>query len=232
MGDLANFRGCPAPRPVTLTGRFVTVEPYDTVRHLHDLWNALGGMDINPLLHYFAKDDFTGMGDLENWLDTMRAGAAGWVTHVFRDNATAGIAGMSTYLRADPANGVVEIGGVAHGPAMARSPLSTEAHYLMARHVFDDLGYRRYEWKCNNDNDASKAAALRLGFRFEGLFRQHMVSKGKSRDTAWFSMIDGEWPNRRHAFEAWLSADNFDAKGGQIRRLEAIREEITQGVAA
>ena len=114
--------------------------------------------------------------------------------------------GMAHYMRPDPANGVVEIGGIAHGPAMARSPVSTEAQYLLAKHIFEDLGYRRYEWKCHNENKPSKRTAERLGFTFEGVFRQHMLSKHANRDTAWFSIIDGEWPALAQSFERWLSA--------------------------
>ena len=127
-------------------------------------------------------------------------------------------------MRPDPANGVVEVGSVAHGAAMARSPMSTEAHYLMARHVFEDLGYRRYEWKCHNDNAPSKVTAVRLGFTFEGVFRQHIISKGANRDTAWFSMIDGEWPTLKRAFEAWLEPSNFNPEGEQKIRLEGMRQ--------
>ncbi|MCX8996874.1 GNAT family N-acetyltransferase [Rhizobiaceae bacterium BDR2-2] len=222
MRDLSEFKGCPAPRPVTLRGRFVTVEPYDREQHLSALWDGLGGMGINPLLTYFTNDDFGGIGDFDAWLEKCRT-KSNWLVHVFRDNATGKVVGMASYMRADPANGVVEVGGVAHGPAMARSPLSTEAHYLMAGHIFDDLGYRRYEWKCHNGNEASKAAARRYGFTHEGLFRQHMLSKRQNRDTAWFSIIDGEWPAVRAAFEAWLAPGNFDADGRQVRRLEEIR---------
>jgi len=107
---------------------------------------------------------------------------------------------------------------------MARSPASTEAQYLLAAHVLENLGYRRYEWKCHNENEASKRAARRLGFVFEGVFRQHIVSKGRNRDTAWFSMIDKEWPVLRTAFQAWLDPSNFDAAGGQKKRLEHFRE--------
>lgn len=222
MRDLSEFKGCPAPTPVTLKGRFVTVEPYERERHLQALWDAFGGMEINPLLKYFTSNDFEGIEDFGAMLDNCQT-KANWVVHVFRDNASGQVVGMSSYMRADPANGAVEVGGVAHGAAMARSPLATEAHYLMARHVFDDLGYRRYEWKCHNENEPSKAAALRYGFTYEGLFRQHMLSKGKNRDTAWFSMIDGEWPAIRAAFEAWLAPANFDADGRQRRKLEDIR---------
>jgi RimJ/RimL family protein N-acetyltransferase len=230
MRDLSNFKGCPAPKPVTLKGRFVTVEPFERGRDLQPLWDAFGGMGINAHLLYFSQDDFTGIDDFDRWLAGVQKG--GWVTHVFRDNASGKVVGMANYMRADPANGVVEVGGVAHSPDMKRSPMSTEAHYLMAKHVFDDLGYRRYEWKCNNDNEASKTTAARYGFTFEGVFRQHMLSKRSNRDTAWFSMIDGEWPLLKAAFEGWLSADNFDAEGRQKRRLEDIRAEISKGLVS
>lgn len=231
MRDLSTFKGCPAPKPVRLEGRFVTVEPYDKAQHLQALWDGLGGMAINPLLTYFTQPDFAGIEDFAAWLEGVQT-KGGWVTEVFRDNKTGKVVGMANYMRPDPANGVVEVGGVAHGPAMSRTPLSTEAHYLLARHVFDDLGYRRYEWKCHNENEPSKATANRYGFTFEGVFRQHMLSKGKNRDTAWFSMIDGEWPLIRAAYEAWLKPENFDADGRQIRRLEDIRAERAKGVQA
>ena len=225
MRDLSSFKGCPAPQPVRLEGRFVVIEPYDRSAHLKALWDGLGGMEgINPLLAYFTQPDFGGIEDFDAWL--MGAQKGGWVTEVMHDKATDKVVGMANYMRPDPANGVVEVGGVAHGRAMSRSPLATEAHYLLARHVFDDLGYRRYEWKCHNENEPSKVTAQRYGFSFEGVFRQHMLSKGKNRDTAWFSMIDSEWPLIRAAFEAWLSPENFDASGRQRRRLEDLRAEL------
>ncbi len=149
---------------MTLKGRYVTVEPYVRAEHLQALWDGLGGMGVNPLLLYFAQDDFAGIDDFAKWLENAYT-KSGWLTHIFRDTSTGMIVGMANYMRADPANGVVEIGGVAHGPDMKRSPLSTEAHYLMAKHVFEDLGYRRYEWKCDNNNEASKTTAARYGFK-------------------------------------------------------------------
>jgi RimJ/RimL family protein N-acetyltransferase len=131
--------------------------------------------------------------------------------------------GYASYLRMEPAHGVIEVGNILLSPALQRTTAATEAMYLMARHVFDDLGYRRYEWKCNALNNPSRRAAQRLGFTFEGIFRQHMVIKGCNRDTAWFSMLDHEWPARKHAFEAWLDPSNFDAAGRQRRPLTAIR---------
>ncbi|WP_349435917.1 GNAT family protein [Pararhizobium sp. A13] len=226
MRDLTNWTGCPAPKPVTLDGRYVRIEPYDRAKHLAALWQAFGGLDINARLQYFSQDDFRGVEDFDAWLTTVQK--SGWITEVFQDKASGDVVGMANYMRPDPANGVVEVGGVAHSFTMARSPLSTEVHYLMARHAFEDLGYRRYEWKCDNRNEASKKTANRLGFTFEGVFRQHMISKRANRDTAWFSMIDGEWPVLKSAFEAWLSPDNFAADGTQKRRLEDIRAAIAQ----
>lgn len=225
MRDLSTFKGCPAPQPVRLEGRYVVIEPYEREAHLQALWDGLGGQAINPLLTYFTQPNFAGVGDFDAWLSAVQKG--GWVTEVFRDKATGKVVGMANYMRPDPANGVVEIGGVAHGPDMSRSPLSTEAHYLLARHVFEDLGYRRYEWKCHNGNEPSKVTAKRYGFTFEGVFRQHMLSKGENRDTAWFSMIDGEWPMIKAAFEAWLSPKNFDEAGRQRRRLEDLRAALS-----
>ena len=223
MRDLSKFKGCAAPQPVRLEGRFVVVEPYDRATHLEALWEGLGGMAINPLLTYFTQPDFSSIADFDVWLSAVQKG--GWVTEVFRDKASGKVVGMANYMRPDPANGVVEIGGVAHGPDMSRTPLATEAHYLLAKHVFEDLGYRRYEWKCHNENAPSKASALRYGFQFEGVFRQHMLSKGKNRDTAWFSIIDAEWPLIAAAFTAWLAPENFDAEGRQKHRLEDLRAE-------
>ncbi|PYE41764.1 RimJ/RimL family protein N-acetyltransferase [Rhizobium sp. PP-F2F-G20b] len=227
--DLTSWAGCPAPKPVTLEGAYVILEPYDRVLHLQALWDAFGGLAINERLRYFPQSAFADADAFGAWLD---AAQVNWVTLIFRDKASGDVVGMASYMRPDPAYGVVEVGSVAHSDAMARSPLATEAHYLMARHVFEDLGYRRYEWKCHNDNTPSKVAAARLGFTFEGIFRQHMVAKGANRDTAWFSMIDGEWPVLDAAFKAWLAPENFDAEGRQRRRLEDLRVDIVAATGA
>ncbi len=227
MQDLKNWTPKPAPAPVTLKGRYVTVEPYIRGAHLEALWDALGREGTNQHLRYFAAPDFSDAGEFGDWLDSVKK--AGWLTEIFRDNKTGAVVGMANYMRADPANGVVEVGGVAHGPAMMKSPLSTEVHYLMAKHVFDDLGYRRYEWKCHNDNVQSKTTAGRLGFTFEGVFRKHSISRGANRDTAWFSIIDDEWPRLKMAFEAWLDPANFDTDGKQKQTLQDIRAVISEG---
>ncbi len=221
MEDLKNWTPKPAPKPVTLEGRHVAIAPYNTATDAALLWEAFGGLEINQRLQYFAAPDFADVDGFAAWLQSVQS--SGWITEVFRDKATGKVVGMANYMRADPANGVVEVGGVAHSLAMARSPLSTEAHYLMARHVFEDLGYRRYEWKCHNGNLPSKVTAERLGFTFEGVFRKHSISRGANRDTAWYAMIDDEWPKLKLAFETWLSPDNFDAAGRQIRKLQDIR---------
>jgi RimJ/RimL family protein N-acetyltransferase len=126
-------------------------------------------------------------------------------------------------MRIDVPNRVVEVGNVLFTPALQATTAATEAMYLMARHAFEDLGYRRYEWKCNDLNAPSKRAAVRLGFTYEGLFRQHMVVKGRNRDTAWYSMLDGEWPAIKAGFERWLDPVNFDGEGRQRRTLEECR---------
>ncbi|TDH35009.1 N-acetyltransferase [Pseudohoeflea suaedae] len=221
MSDLSNWQARPAPAPVALTGRYAMIEPYRCGVHLNALWDALGGSASNELLRYFPNGPYENADQMGEWIVGFQKGGA--VVNVIRGRRTGNILGMASYMRPDPANGVVEVGSVAHSPLMQRSPISTEVHYLLARHVFEDLGYRRYEWKCHNENAASKRTAERLGFTFEGIFRQHLVSKGANRDTAWYSIIDGEWPSLKTAFEDWLAPANFDAEGRQIERLEAIR---------
>ncbi|MBW6421767.1 GNAT family N-acetyltransferase [Rhizobium sp. XQZ8] len=230
MRDLKNYK-VSAPGPVTLKGRFLTLETYDREKHLAGLWDALGGAEaINDLLKYFPNDDYATADSLDLWLQSIRQ-SGGYVTLIAIENASGKIVGMASYMRPDPKNGVIEVGSVAHGLAMKRSPMSTELHYLMAKHVFEGLDYRRYEWKCHNENEPSKVTARRYGFTFEGVFRQHVISRGANRDTAWFSMIDSEWPLIKAGFEAWLSPDNFDASGQQKRKLEDIRAELAKDVA-
>jgi len=134
--------------------------------------------------------------------------------------------GYASYMRVDPANGVVEVGNILMTPSLQKTTAATEAMYLMAQHIFDNLGYRRYEWKCNANNAPSRRAALRYGFTFEGIFRQHMIVKGQNRDTAWFSMLHTEWPARKGAFKAWLDPANFDADGRQKQSLSQIAANL------
>ena len=145
------------------------------------------------------------------------------------DRASGKAVGTFALMRIEPAHGVIEVGSVTFSPRLKQTPLSTEAQYLLMRYVFDDLGYRRYEWKCDSLNAASRAAALRYGFQFEGIFRQAVVYKGRSRDTAWFSMLDGEWPAIKRGFEQWLDPRNFDAAGAQRRKLAELIGEAAAG---
>lgn len=222
MRDLSNWKPRPAPEGFSVTGHYVMIELFRRDVHETALWDALGGTGINELIRYFPNGPYSAPGQMADWLEANTR--SGMVVCIFRSRRSGDIVGMASLMRADPANGVVEVGSVAHGAAMARTPMSTEAHYLMARHVLEDLGYRRYEWKCHNENAPSKVTAARLGFTFEGVFRQHIVSKGQNRDTAWFSMIDGEWPILKTAFEAWLDYSNFGPDGQQKARLEYLRQ--------
>ena len=140
------------------------------------------------------------------------------------DKASGKVAGRQTLMRIDSAHGAIEIGNIYWGPLISRKPAATEAQFLFMQYIFDELGYRRYEWKCNNDNLPSKRAAERFGFSFEGIFRQHMVAKGKNRDTAWFSILDSEWPALKKAYQAWLAPENFDSDGQQKKKLEEFRD--------
>lgn len=220
--DLSNWQPRPVPQRQPLAGRFVRLEPLDSARHGDDLWLALQGPDP-ALWDYLAYGPFASRAPFDAWL----AGNAQSQDPLFFSviDLTRGRAvGLLSYLRITPRDGSIEIGHIAFGQAMQRTPGSTEAVWLLARHAFDDLGYRRLEWKCNACNARSLRAAERLGFIYEGLFRQHMVVKGRNRDTAWFAILDSEWPARRDAFERWLASDNFDAEGRQKQRLEALRE--------
>ncbi len=218
MHDLTDWKGALAPAPVTLQGRYVTLEPLDAARHAAALWQAVEGHD--ELWAWLPEGPFATESDLRAAIEK-KQNAPGFVFLAIVPQATGQAAGWASLMRADPANGVIEVGNILYSQALQRTREATETMYLMARHVFDDLGYRRYEWKCNALNEPSRRAALRLGFTFEGIFRQHMVVKGQNRDTAWFSMLDTEWPARKRAFEAWLDPGNFDEAGCQQKALLA-----------
>jgi RimJ/RimL family protein N-acetyltransferase len=205
-----------APVPTTLGGRSVTLEPLSAERHSAALWEAVRGH--NEIWAWLADGPYSAESDLREALAQKQAGTAA-VFFAIVPVASDLAAGYASYMRIDPAQGVVEVGNILLSPALQRTTAATEAMYLMARHIFEDLGYRRYEWKCNALNEPSRRAALRYGFTYEGIFRQHMVIKGQNRDTAWFSMLDHEWPARKQAFEAWLDPANFDESGQQRRPL-------------
>jgi RimJ/RimL family protein N-acetyltransferase len=214
--DLNHWKGAPAPAPVTLEGRYVTLEPLDATRHTAAIWKAVEGHD--ELWAWLAEGPFATEPELMSAIEKKQS-APGFVFLAIVPRATEQAAGWASMMRPDPANGVIEVGNILYSPPLQRTREATEAMFLMARHVFEDLGYRRYEWKCNALNEPSRRAAARLGFTFEGIFRQHMVVKGQNRNTAWFSMLDSEWPARTRAFEAWLEPGNFDDTARQRRKL-------------
>ena len=212
-----------APRPsrVTLEGRSIDLVPLDADRHGGAIYETTRGTEHDALWTYLFDGPFT---DRAAFDASMRRMAASQdpLYYAIVDRASQRAVGRAALMRIVPEHRVIEVGSILYTPPLQRTRGATEAMYLLARYVFDDLGYRRYEWKCNALNAASRSAALRLGFTFEGIFRQHMIVKGKSRDTAWYSMIDAEWPARKARLERWLSPENFDAGGQQRSALSAI----------
>jgi RimJ/RimL family protein N-acetyltransferase len=210
------------PERIALEGASVTLEPVAPARHGGALYSAADGAP--SIWDHLPYGPFASLEDFTAWLEA-RAATEDPLFYALVDRA-GGARGMASYLRMDLPNGVIEIGHIWFAPAMQRTRQATEAIFVLARHAFDDLGYRRLEWKCDSLNAASRRAAERFGFVFEGVFRQHMVVKGRNRDTAWYAMTDGDWPLRRAAFEAWLAPDNFDQAGRQRQSLSALRAQL------
>jgi RimJ/RimL family protein N-acetyltransferase len=203
------------PGPVTLEGRYGRVEKLDPARHGATLWEAMRGHD--QLWSYNPFGPFADEATFATWLDGRSRNADPYYYAIIDPRGCA--LGISTLMEIRPVTRVIEVGHICYTPSLQRTPLATETQYLLATYVFEQLGYRRYEWKCNVLNEPSYRAAQRFGFTYEGLFRQHMIVKGRNRDTAWFSMLDSEWPARKAAFERWLAPDNFDIDGRQKTRL-------------
>jgi RimJ/RimL family protein N-acetyltransferase len=207
------------PEPVTLSGRFGSVSRLDAGRDAADLWRAFSGHD--EIWTYISRHGpFADEPTFSTWL-AERATLDDPYSYTVHDPGGRAL-GLVTLLEIRPANRVIEVGFIVYSPALQRTPLATETQYLLARYVFETLGYRRYEWKCDLLNAPSRRAALRYGFVFEGIFRQHMITKGRNRDTAYFSMLDSEWPARKRAFERWLDPANFDRDGRQKLSLAAL----------
>lgn len=217
----------PASRRV-LEGRAVRLEPLDPARHGDDLYRAGSGPGSEDLWRYLAEAPFADRSAFEPWL-TQASASDDPLFFSIVSRTTGRAEGRLALMRIDTANGVIEVGNILFGRGLARTCGATEAVYLLARYVFDDLGYRRFEWKCNNLNEPSKRAALRLGFAFEGIFRQHMIVKGQNRDTAWFAMLDTEWPQVKAALERWLAEDNFEPDGRQRVPLSSLTAGIRGG---
>jgi RimJ/RimL family protein N-acetyltransferase len=220
--NLENWKTASLPEAITLDGRWSRLEPLTAAKHGHQIWSAVDGHDAV----------WTWLGDgpyahEEDFLQAIRIKETGIASQFFAvcpklpSEEAESAAGYASLMRIDAPNGVVEVGNIMFSPQLQRTQAATEAIYLMTRYVFEKLGYRRYEWKCNALNLPSRRAAERFGFSYEGTFRQHMVIKGQSRDSAWYSMLDNEWPARKLVFERWLDPANFDAEGRQIRPLSS-----------
>ncbi len=204
----------PRPSRDPMMGRTCRLEALDADLHAADLYAANSLDNSGANWTYLAIGPFA---DYAGFLAWVRSASLSEDPLFFAilDAQSGKAAGVAAHMRIDPANGVIEVGSINLSPLLQRTRAATEAMFLMMRRAFDELGYRRYEWKCDALNAPSRAAALRLGFSYEGLFRQALIYKGRNRDTAWFSIIDGEWPALRAAFERWLDPDNFDADGKQ-----------------
>ncbi|MCU1330631.1 MAG: family acetyltransferase [Bryobacterales bacterium] len=206
------------PERTLLSGQYARLEPLDSAKHLDDLWPRVGGEHNAALWTWMPDGPYLSKTDLDAGL-TAKAATADPLFFAVIDQRSTRATGFASLMRIEAKHGVIEVGGVMYSPELQRSRIATEAMYLFARYVFEDLGNRRFEWKCDSLNEPSRRAAKRLGFQFEGIFRQHMMIKGENRDTAWFSMLDTEWPARKAAFERWLDPANFTAAGTQLRPL-------------
>ena len=212
------MRARPRPGRVVLDGRYARLEPLEA-SHAPDLFAACTGPGAEARFTYLFDSAPSDLAEMQRWISS----AAATQDQVFSaviDKASGRAAGRQALMRIVPEHAVIEIGNIFWGSAIARSRAATEALYLAARHVFEELVYRRFEWKCNNLNAPSKSAALRFGFAFEGVFRQHMWVKGANRDTAWFSMLDSDWPGLKREYERWLQPANFDSAGRQLSKLQ------------
>jgi RimJ/RimL family protein N-acetyltransferase len=213
------------PPRLALHGRYCRLEPVDPQRHAGDLLAAyMDAPDARDWTYLFHERPET-LSLFNDYLAGL-AKSEDPLHYAIVDTETAKPVGTAALMRIDPAHGVIEVGSIAYSPRIKRTRAGTEAMYLLMRLVFDDLGYRRFEWKRDSLNDPSRVAAQRYGFTFEGIFRKAVVYKGRSRDTAWYSIIAEEWPRVRSAFDAWLDPKNFDEKGRQKRALKAMRPSL------
>lgn len=222
--DLKNWTPRRPPARKATEGRYVWLEPLQRIKHGEGLFEASSGGDAATRFRWLPEHSPQTRDEFEPWLEKAEKSEDPLYFTVF-DRKTGKVAGRQSLMAIDTANGSMEIGHIYWGPLISRRPAATEAFYLSAKYAFEDLGYRRFQWRCNNKNEPSKRAAQRFGMNFEGVWRHHLVIKGENRDTAWFSITDKEWPLLKQAFDLWLDPANFDANGEQIRRLEALRPE-------
>jgi RimJ/RimL family protein N-acetyltransferase len=215
---LPDWRGALTPPRTTMTGRYCRVEPLIPATHGADLFQAFREDRQGRLWTYMASGPFKSEDQFMSWIETA-SNQQDPLFHAIVDNNTDRALGLCAFMRIKPAVGVIEVGSITFAPALQQSIMATEAMFLMMCRVFDELGYRRYEWKCDTLNEASQKAAKRLGFSFEGIFAQALVYKGRNRDTAWFAMLDHQWPQLKRAFLQWLDPANFDTDGSQKQKL-------------
>jgi RimJ/RimL family protein N-acetyltransferase len=204
----------PRPPRTRIEGRHAAIEPIDPARHAAELFDANAADREGQMWTYMGYGPFASLADYRRWMESACIGDDP-LFHAIRDQASGRAAGVASYLRIDPPVGVIEIGHIALAPSLQKTAAATEAMFLMMARVFDELGYRRYEWKCDALNAPSRSAAERLGFTYEGIFRQATIYKGRNRDTAWYAIIDKDWPALKRAYERWLAPENFDAEGRQ-----------------
>jgi len=218
---MPGWSGRARPQRRSMEGQYCNLQALEP-RHARELFDAYGAAADGRDWTYMAMGPFSELSAFQQYVE--KAAASDDPLHYAVIDRRTGLAvGTLALMRIDLANGVIEVGNVMFSPLLMRTPISTEAQYLLMKYVFDGLGYRRYEWKCDSFNAPSRKAAQRLGFQFEGIFRQAMLYKGRSRDTAWFSIIDSEWPAVRSAFDDWLNPANFDSAGLQRRSLADLR---------
>jgi RimJ/RimL family protein N-acetyltransferase len=223
LGSTVDARPAKPPQPTTLAGRFVRLVALDPAAHGKALYENSHGEQQEELWRYLFDGPYPDRSSFDARLREMASTTDPLCLTILEQPSQQPV-GYASYMRIEPAHRCIEVGSILFTPLLQRTPGATEAMFLMARHVFEDLGYRRYEWKCNALNEPSRRAALRLGFTFEGIFRQHMIIKGRSRDTAWYAMLDSEWPSRKANFERWLAPENFDTEGRQRESLARINE--------
>lgn len=221
---LADWSARPAPPAVASQGRWCRVEPVSVERHAKSLYAAFSAAPDDRDWTYMSSGPFADFTKFDAYLVRIAA-SVDPLHHAIIDQQTGDAIGTAALMRIDRFNGVIEVGHISYSRRLQRTTAATEAIYLLMRRVFDELGYRRFEWKCDDLNAPSRAAALRYGFIYEGVFRQAVVYKGRSRDTAWFSITDKEWPPLRDAYQQWLAPENFDARGRQLRRLHELIDE-------
>jgi RimJ/RimL family protein N-acetyltransferase len=229
--DVPGWSAPPRPPRTAMEGRYAAVEPIDADRHAADLFAANSEDEEGRMWTYMPYGPFTTLAEYRAWIEKACLGDDP-LFHAIRDKRTGRAGGVASYLRIDPPVGVIEIGHIALSPSFQDHAASTDAMYLMMARVFDELGYRRYEWKCDALNEPSRRAAERLGFTFEGIFRQATMYKGRNRDTAWYAVIDKEWPALKGAYLTWLDPANFDADGRQRQSLRSLTAAALGGRAA